>query len=203
MIQDLSTKPRRLPPNACSSFSRARLSLKPRTGGKPKAVGRGLARSCWEEEQGTGVWTRGQGLSWDDAGVRPQLWAALWYQLNQGDQRGAEQDLLRGSWTSVWLSSMGTGSSDMAQPFTKGQCHLPQSLHRCQSLSLHSKAGAERGQELTAGTGCPWGTLGRARHPGLGFTSQHWSRLPAVSLGASLPFPEQQSRARAALAPSQ
>lgn len=131
-------------------------------------MGRGLARSCWEEEQGTGVWTHGQGLSWDDAGVRPQLWAALWYQLNQGDQRGAEQDLLRGSWTSVWLSSMGTGSSDMAQPFTKGQCHLPQSLHRCQSLSLHSKAGAERGQELTAGTGCPWGTLGRARHPRAG-----------------------------------
>lgn len=52
-----------------------------------------------------------------------------------------------------------------------------------------SWAGAEQGQEQTADEGCPWGIPGRAETQDLrlGLASQHWSRLSAISLEASLP----------------
>lgn len=94
MIQDLSMKPRCLPPNACASFFPCP-SL-PETLDRREAKGHGQ-ESCQEllgrgaRHWGVDTWP---GLSWEDEGMRPQLWAVLWYWVNQGDQRTAELEQL-------------------------------------------------------------------------------------------------------------
>lgn len=60
-----------------------------------------------------------------------------------------------------------------------------------------TQAAAGQGQELTVSVECPWDIL---EGPSAGI---HIPQLPATSLGALLPFPEQQSRVRAVLFPSQ
>lgn len=72
--------------------------------------------------------TRGQGLSWDNDGMRPWIGAALWYWVTQGDQKGAEQERVPQRELDVSVTfSTGTG------PGTQ-----PSLGKRCQCLSLLS-----------------------------------------------------------------